>query len=913
MEKKWCVSFVFLFLLVVFVSALSIDVGDVNLKEEYIPGQVLEGNITIELSDAYYDSLITSNLLSGSEITLGEFLDANDVEYNCSPPDCSEDFEIVESEDFLTFAVGPSEKTYVGFVLYGDVVSFEDDDVISFDIDSDFEESTQIPLRARFFGGAQWEFYEPSNSYSSKDYSCYDNSSRVLDNEIRGSNYCGEFNVSKTGGLFLGADVSSDDNKELSMFVYDGVDGNLITDCDFNPSSGEEGCEVSSSEIGFFDGEYIVCVGKSGVDTSYRIYSESNGSNCGFVYGGQDNNRIKDYAVFVREAKFAGSNELFIDQDIADDFLNSANEILYSRYKRGDCSEGCILPIEFEGIDQNVTISNVFIEYTSAVTGDESANEVSSLESIKATLDFEGVLELEHLGFEVTNEEEVQIYIDGEEILDEEIEILEAPYIKSVYPLEVPAGVPVIFYANVRNEEMVDSFNWDFGESDSDSDNVRSNNRSTIYTYDDIGNYTLTLEVEVDDNEDFGSSKEFSINVISPKKAVNKTLEKLRDTVDDVERQISVFPDWYEDKLRDLSNITFYDDELRRFENMNKNADEDDDYIEIAKGIFALDFPLSVYVSESNVIPLSTEIEDINPLVIQNIAGGNYDNDTLDRYKNSILRWQTESVDSIVDMKVVSVSKNSGSIVPLIGVYNIDVVSNDGVESYFVINEELNSLYFKEAYGERREGDSSFIVLDDGVDETIGLYSVGNKELSFFVSPQLSYLPVSEGEIGECNFNKVCEKDNGEDYKNCRSDCKPVGWMIFWIIIVLLVGLVLYTVAQVWYKKNYESYLFKNKNELYNLLMFVTNARARGMTDNKIVEQLHSKGWKTEKIVYALRKSRGERTGMYEIIPVEKIMSYFRNMKAKKDVSQGIKRNVPLPPSFSGQRGNVSTQPQKRL
>jgi hypothetical protein len=64
--------------------------------------------------------------------------------------------------------------------------------------------------------------------------------------------------------------------------------------------------------------------------------------------------------------------------------------------------------------------------------------------------------------------------------------------------------------------------------------------------------------------------------------------------------------------------------------------------------------------------------------------------------------------------------------------------------------------------------------------------------------------------------------------------------------------------------------------------MYVTNARARGMQDGRIAAELRSQGWSSERVNYIIKKSRGQRTGLYEIIPFGKISAFFRNRKARK-------------------------------
>ena len=141
-----------------------------------------------------------------------------------------------------------------------------------------------------------------------------------------------------------------------------------------------------------------------------------------------------------------------------------------------------------------------------------------------------------------------------------------------------------------------------------------------------------------------------------------------------------------------------------------------------------------------------------------------------------------------------------------------------------------------------------------------------------------------------CNYNRVCEEGLGENFENCRSDCKPTGRMIFYIVLVFVFALIIYTVLQIWYKRRYEGYLFKDGRQLYNLLMFVTNARARGMMDDRIAAELRAKGWSSERVNYIIKKSRGRMTGLPEIIPIEKVFAFFRNRAAAKRVATGGER-----------------------
>ena len=138
------------------------------------------------------------------------------------------------------------------------------------------------------------------------------------------------------------------------------------------------------------------------------------------------------------------------------------------------------------------------------------------------------------------------------------------------------------------------------------------------------------------------------------------------------------------------------------------------------------------------------------------------------------------------------------------------------------------------------------------------------KELPIYVSPEFKNLELRD-ELGICNFNKRCEKDLNENYKNCRSDCKPLGWTLFWFFILFLAAFIVYIVLQEWYKRNYESRLFKNKNHLFNLIHFMNNSFNQGIRRSKIFSNLKNLNWRGEQLTYAWNKLHGKRTGMWEI------------------------------------------------
>ena len=97
-----------------------------------------------------------------------------------------------------------------------------------------------------------------------------------------------------------------------------------------------------------------------------------------------------------------------------------------------------------------------------------------------------------------------------------------------------------------------------------------------------------------------------------------------------------------------------------------------------------------------------------------------------------------------------------------------------------------------------------------------------------------------------------------------------------------------YLVLQEWYKKKYESYLFKNQNDLYNIISYIEISKKRGMENKQIANGLKKSGWNSEQITYVMKKYAGERTGMFEI-PLNKLINIFKSDNKKKTYDKNNK------------------------
>jgi hypothetical protein len=870
--------FLVLVCLVGFVSA-SVTVHNSSFKTVYFPYEGISGSINLTINGENFISYITSN--NGGSVSLEDFLVDNGADYSCDPFDCSNDYDISGGSKDELFSKGNGEIIYAGFVLEGSDVEVTK---LNFSMLSDFQESTSRPITMKFFEDIEWKFNEFSDSFGARSFGCYDNASRALGPLIRTSAYCEVISLSETGSVFAGALVDSADTADLMIALYSTEGGSSLGECEFTPAT-EEGCRIDAEEGDAFPtGEYHVCV-EAADPTNYHIYDDTSGDSCGFVYATGPNNSTKDYAIFASGAKYANYTHFSSKMFDFEELTLAADNLLATRYNR-NCTNKCVLPIEINGISQDFRIYNVTLDYIREGE-DKVEYNVYPLEIIPAKVDFSGVLDLGLTGFNVSKSGKYTLSIGENKVLDKNIEILPAPIIKSLSPVNPPAGVPVIFFVltDQRNKSL--TYKWSFGEGV----NQETTTPYVIHTYTEIKNYSMIVEASAGGN--LTSKKGFIVGTTSPKDSINSSIQMRKNSINDLISEINTYPSWYQERMKKLVNLSYYQTELTRIEKARDNANYDADYLKVAIELYALDVPISVYVSDYMETPLLNENININPSIIADFAGGG-DEEDFEAYKSAILKWQTENIESNIRSDVLSVVYFSGLTETLMRVYSVSVTSHsEDPETYIVINKPLSDTYFKEDPGARKINSSSIVVLEGIGKKSFEFYYFDNTdETSFFVSPKLTRLVLEENVDMTCNQNKVCEKENGENTENCRTDCKPTGRMVIYIILVILFGVGLYSLVQLWYKRRYESYLFENRRDLYNLTMYVINARARGFEDNKISHDLKKQGWASERVEYAIKKSRGQSMGLPEIIPFSKIKAYIRANRARNAIVTASKQQM---------------------
>ena len=867
--KRW---WVFLFLMCMFVGFVSgsvkvnnVTVIGVDTSEEIIGGEI---NLTVYGED--YDEKITSN--DGDEIGLVDFLNLNGVAFDCTPSNCLKGYKSSEEITDGKFVVPASGQKTIGIVVVGEKIEITG---LEFKIESDFGESYRTPLSIDFFGKKTWKFNNFSNTLLPKEWGCYDWTKRKEGPKIGKSLYCEKISIPDTGSLLIGVDMIKKEDEstinEMNMTIYPGSEGSGSDTCEFYPSSGNYFCAIEE----FFPADdYLVCVNAQG-NTNYYIYEEDTDKNCGFAYSFRADPSIKDYAIFAQPVKYANFSFLketeFNSGDINDDLIKKVNEFI----KDKDCLSGCVLPISFSGVAQNVIISDLQLNYTARGELVDNAESIHDLEVSPVDIDFSGVLNLSLLGFKVSKSMNYIVRLSGDKLFNKAINILDLPQIKSVLPLNPPAGVPIRFYADVYYKDNSSlSYKWNFGDGQIVSTSVPY----VLYTYENLSRFTLTLEASA--GWGLTSKKTFDITTVSPEIAISFELAAKQNALNQIVSSINSSNFWYEKILLDLIDVTFFKNELNKSSVAKNNASTSQDFVDVAEQLYALNTPSSLNVEILDGSIFTNKIEDVNIDVVA-IAGGKNYQGVASNYLDSILSWQNENIDVNFSDKKFMIALWNGEFGKSFSVYTFNLTSKAAEESYFVINTPLSELSFKKDVGAKSVENSTVIVLTGGGSSSFEFYSKEETPVSFFVSPKLSSIIIEDNIDTSCNYNSVCENQYGENPINCRNDCKPVKGAVIYFVLILIAVLILYTILQIWYKRRYEKYLFKDRRHIYNLLMYISNARAREMKDSRIAAILREKGWSSERVKYVIKKSRGKRTGLVEIIPIEKVKALFRNKKAR--------------------------------
>ncbi len=377
----------------------------------------------------------------------------------------------------------------------------------------------------------------------------------------------------------------------------------------------------------------------------------------------------------------------------------------------------------------------------------------------------------------------------------------------------------------------------------------------SFFTPETPGNYSYQLNLS---NMEIFSREIFVINEES--KDVNATLQAKIKNLNSIKTTIAGFDSFVQGILNETLKINETENKIKKLRIAYESSTAGDE--EILANLSNITIPESIYISKSSDgLTFFSNESDINLDVLKSIGTGTYEAGNESKYINSILIWNQENIETRVNVTEISAIYN-GSNEVLIRLFYVEINKKTDLNySLIFIIEKLAGMKFKGDYGENESGNYFYIKIPVESGKTLIGFST-TEEIEFLDLPMFISLPLSKLVLSEGGY----EEFSGEDTE------KISKWILFLLIIVLLIiiGIITYVALQAWYKKRYEKYLFKNKNELYNLATYITTSKAKGLDNNQISENLRKARWSSEQIRYAMRKYIGKNTGMLEI-PVKKM------------------------------------------
>jgi len=894
--------FILVFVIVFSILSVSLVMSDFEEGKElydidliYGPVQPIIGWVNISLDKEPTDSLLTG---FDSSIELKEFLDKTDASYSCFPDDCASRYSSSGSGiGSKTFSINALKEKVLGIKLTGDITGING---LSFDVATNAGKSCLHPLKIDILdNGIDWKANEITNDFTcilSNNYGCWDeddyssNQDFIITSE---SKYCEKINVIAPTRVFeIGAEITQGSGGEAEIIME--MDIGEVKECtEIVNSEGEVSCSVEFDDALEENVQAEVCISVESSDNGkYKIKYESV-SPCGFVGSGE-----YDFPIFVKPGKYEGVNDFTFNQDLIDDG-NTGIELgpeiwgdyILNKYN-GDCNPECVIPIKFySGVSQTITISNLNLEYKR--DGDLLETNIYEVTETPALIssDFQklDLVDGNFLTPDDYGEEEFRLELDDEEIFEEDIKIKPVPGIKNLMPNIVPALVDIEFSVVLEDIGINLTYTWDFG--DGSDEQITKTNKIT-HMYSEIGSYEAVIKVS---NEYGEASKTFQLNAISPKDAIDDVIIEYKEDLKNIKAQINTLPSWVQTEIEKKFDVDNLNSSVNLQERKYEDAFDDEDYIKIMTSLLELKIPYSLNISQlinpMNFFPVKEEL-DLEAL--ENLGAGTAD-ETKEKYYNAINNWLQLNLDISLESKTYSFYYRDSKIEPLISYVKLVLEpKNDLDEVYLVVNGDPEKIQFRGIDTKDVEETAEAVIFSELIErETIEfLYPEGIDMQSFpiYISPELKYLDTGVV-AGVCNSNKKCEKARGENYENCRTDCKPLGWTIFWLFALIFSAFIVYIVLQEWYKKHYESRLFTSKNQLFNLINFMNNSLNQGLKKSEVFEKLKPLGWVNEQLSYSWKKLHGKRTGMWEI-PVFK---WAEKKQVKKELSKR-----PNTPNLSG-------------
>jgi hypothetical protein len=840
-------------------------------SEELIKGEfnlTLKNSPNLIFSSSLGGNISVVDLLKNSSYVLGE-------DYFCNPVTCKGRYS--KSNPQTSRVVELTEDKIIGFSVIGRDIELNS---FSFNLSSTIPSSCINQLRLNILNDDSIDLTNTNyidETCSIKNYGCFDNTKELNSFFISASPYCEKITLPAAPAFRLGANISGPSTTNLVMELYNYADSEKLGECNLpniSQSGQDYSCIVNYSAMSQFDS--FVCIkSKSGNQNTIRSEASSSDELCGMQSPDSSQEPIRDYEVFAQSLRYAPFSGKGINLDLSD-----INDYLLSEYSSDGTSvqcpdPGCIIPAKISGFNQNLTISNIQIKYfeQGGLTSSDKVYDLSS-GSVKinsSTLN----LNFESLGFKAPvsgTQKLFKLYLGDDLLFSQSINITTS-FNFDINPKVAVLAQTTNFVATLLNSSgNITYSSWNFGDGSTGT----ANGNTISHKYASEGTYAVSVELTKSDLTK--SSKTFTIVSGDPKTSANLTLSKYSKRIADISSNLNSFAPWTKAEIEKAVNLSSLNSTLAALSRQYALATNTSDYVAIVTSLSTLSVPLSIKVTEKGDLLLSGGYANMDLSYLEEILS-NTINDS-EKVKLNLIDWMEKNYNFTATYEVISQLTDSEPIPILTKVLIRISPKNDKEEArYLILGYPKASITFKESYSplDVADGAATYISLDGAA-----------KQIEFSVSGKVS--PVSLGaylspeDVSRFDF----DVGEGQGY--------PWTNVIIILIIVFIIFFVIYGILQIWYKRHYENYLFKNSDDLFNLINFIYNSRVSGLKDSEIRNKLGKAGWSGERLTYAFKKIDGKRTGMFEI-PIFNIFDTSRTVKEiEKRHPEGIdKRFIKRP------------------
>lgn len=588
--------------------------------------------------------------------------------------------------------------------------------------------------------------------------------------------------------------------------------------------------------------------------SKFRVPYESGSNSCGRVYHRSGRfHQGHDFGIYAREIQFSGqgNDTLRMEGKLLFDYLNKT-------YK-GDCSQGCIFPVEFKAHESlreslPMKIHDLNLSYESV----SSPNEIS--DSYRETVLYDILpaparittggyrrINLDGANFSLNGWNDKRgrfsLEIGGKKISGNVSVLKSSLSISNVTgPERIDFKIPTRFSANVTGASPSDSLTyvWNFGDGSPES-RIRGKN-SAEHVFNRSGNFVSRLTVR--NSEGFSDSKTFAVLVETPKNTSAFLLAEGKTSLSNVTDRVNALPEFDKNSLKEFLNLSFVRGRLDGLQARHDGANGDAKvYEEVIDGLKSLEIPKKLVAKKGEFSDFVPDKRHVNLPALKEISGGDYDSSRSEEYGNLIDSWNRNefTADLKKDEYYVEIERRSER--KEMSVYVLLVRNSSGVSSHFILRDSgFPGLKFARDYDPVKGRGYTGIKLGPSnpnaeikfrTEKNFG----GFGALPVFISPSVKdlNLPSARGGGGGPNGN---------------------GWLIVLVLGVVLLsagGVVFYVIVKRLYRKKYEQTLFEDhEDDLYNLVHYIGMAAER-TGDVEIKKNLLEQGWKKAQINYAMR------------------------------------------------------------